>query len=411
MVSKKRDHRYDYEKCISIYYPSPYSAIKNILCRLFCIPVTEVIKKKSDSLQACFSPRTRQSKQKQSRMKYNSRTGFTSLECNPKKDAAGKKCVNDQERFFLNSAKSKRSLTGFTLLEMILVISIIAIIAVSGERFVDFAVDAQKYLDTKDRMMTIKRAIVGDERLHTFGMRADLGYFENQFSYPVPDAGNVVPTGGTGIRDYLPLHTMTTNYHPYEEDAWGRNFIYHDDVPMPFMLDGDGLIRDGVRILCYGRDGIDDTVTAPANILDADIYLYIRRDLYLENLIQMNVMDANGTILRGPMDPFDHQILIVIFCDFLFNIRFSTGSNNFFYYQGVFTTYDERPPQRETPACAGIYRTLIVPTFGTGSHQGIFDHQDDLNVASQIVVIYPKDPEVPNFLEIRMPGVVDIQEL
>jgi len=303
----------------------------------------------------------------------------------------------------------KHSLTGFTLFELILVILIIAVIFIVGARYTVYAVDAKKYTRTVDKMITIKRAIIGDERLNNLGLKPDFGYFERFAAFPAAEAGNTVPT--TALADFFPPTPYTSSYDPYKVDEWGNDFYYATtgtNIP--------GTTYDTVEIKSWGKDGADDSVTTPPTIFDAEFHILIRKDLYESNHVFLNVMDINGTILRGYSNPFgqswgaagyDHQIYRVYVTRINGAETYDTNTATITYDKGLFEI---------TGITCGLFLFHVYPTTGGSTNvNGWFDHRNDLSGGEagvcQVVPIYPKDPNTPNFVEFRLPGVVDKDEL
>ncbi|MBU1862118.1 MAG: prepilin-type N-terminal cleavage/methylation domain-containing protein [Candidatus Omnitrophica bacterium] len=359
--------------------------------------------------------------------KNRSLTGFTPLEYVPGQESIptkknihdiiiGKKCI------FKN-----RSLMGFTLLEVLLVLIILSIIAITGSRYAVYAIDAQKYVESCHTMVTIRRALIGDERLNNLGTRVDFGFVERYGVFPNPENGDEVPTDGhdavtpanSGLADFLPPAPQKETIgaanvaDSYKQDAWGNDFVYSTTETITL----GGTDYDAVEIKCLGRDGAAGGTTT---IFYGDFHIIIRQDLYTENLLLMNVMDVNGTILRGYAGAnYDHQIYQVDVIDVDGNTILETeGASGYelFYSHGIFANVQGAT---EYFIPCGFYRIVVYPTTYSSwpgeNSAGKIDHRDDLmrgnSSLSQWVPIYPKSPKVPNYIEFRLPGVVDVKEL
>jgi prepilin-type N-terminal cleavage/methylation domain-containing protein len=316
--------------------------------------------------------------------------------------------------------------SGFTLIELVLVITIISIVVAVGSRYTRYAVDAKKFKATIEKLTTIKRALVGDERLVVLGNRADMGYFENNYSFPAPENVDEVPT--TALRPYLPpvpeLDTLS-QCESYKRDAWDQLIDYQVSVNRA-ALDG-AVSYDYVQIIAYGANGPGPGTT----VFDEDIEILIRRDLFTENFFIANIMDNNGVILRGCPNrvfgsidgsPGRHQIFRMRLENAAGTVQYGTdqaGASRIYYYQGIFSSRDDSGNVASHPIPAGFYRMHVWPTDGTGNSgnwpPGVRDHRDDLSGANVDIalpiVIYPKDPLSVNAIEFRLPGEVDTGEL
>lgn len=103
---------------------------------------------------------------------------------------------------------------GFTLLEVIVVMAIIATLAGIMIPFVFKVWESSEVALTKERMLDLKRAMVGDPRLVQNGIRTSFGF--------VGENGQL-PASIDTITDYMP-----PGFDPnlFNKDAWGNVFIY-----------------------------------------------------------------------------------------------------------------------------------------------------------------------------------------
>ena len=121
--------------------------------------------------------------------------------------------------------------SGFTLMEMVIVILLLGIVAiVAVPNFFDLRDDAKDAV-TKDRMQALKRAIVGDGRVVAGGVHAFPGYYGDMGR--LPSALSELVTQGAQTA-YNPItrigwrgpYVDSSNLSSYSSDAWGTAFVY-----------------------------------------------------------------------------------------------------------------------------------------------------------------------------------------
>jgi len=142
---------------------------------------------------------------------------------------------------------------GFTLIEILMVIVLVAIIASVGSAvFIDFSDDARKSVTT-ERLTQLKSAISGDARLKSGGRYLKPG-FEN-------DIGNLP----TSLDDLIQQGSFT-NYNPFSKRGWRGPYVNKNVSGWNLDAWGNALIYDSTArtLTSYGKDnapgGSDDIV-------------------------------------------------------------------------------------------------------------------------------------------------------
>ena len=108
-----------------------------------------------------------------------------------------------------------KSLTGFTLIEVIVVMAIVAIMAGIMVPFVYRIWEGNDIELTRERMLDLKRAMTGDPRMIQNGIRTNYGF--------VGDNGQLPASLAELLPSYLP-----SGFDPnkYNKDAWLNEFVY-----------------------------------------------------------------------------------------------------------------------------------------------------------------------------------------
>jgi prepilin-type N-terminal cleavage/methylation domain-containing protein len=120
---------------------------------------------------------------------------------------------------------------GYTLIEMILVVVIIGILASMAIQSLSKDENTRRFDDTTLEMKKIARAIVGDERLITDGVRTDFGYVGDVGSLPSSLDDLVLKPGGysTWKGPYV-RNNFNENSEDYKRDAWNNLYTYSGGI-------------------------------------------------------------------------------------------------------------------------------------------------------------------------------------
>jgi prepilin-type N-terminal cleavage/methylation domain-containing protein len=180
--------------------------------------------------------------------------------------------------------KMRHSREGFTLVELLMVISLLAIISVGSITFVGNLIQNASYQQTLHTLLRIRNALLGDPELKTGRFRSDFGF--------LGDCGSL-PTAGEGLNALLtrpltrPAFTVDGAVRfgvgwngPYLKelepgidalkDAWGNAFLY-DTASVPRTVSSLG--SDGA----VGGTGFarDIVITLPSELQSGTLYGFI----------------------------------------------------------------------------------------------------------------------------------------
>lgn len=119
---------------------------------------------------------------------------------------------------------------GFTIVELLMVILLVGVLsAVMMPQFIDFRTDA-KIAVTKDKLSSIKLALLGDARQVVNGVPVSPGYIKNMGSLP-SSLTDLVTKGSQATYDPFSKrgwngpYLDSTNAN-WNKDGWDINFVY-----------------------------------------------------------------------------------------------------------------------------------------------------------------------------------------
>lgn len=159
---------------------------------------------------------------------------------------------------------------GFTLIEVIVVMTMIAIMAGVMVPFAYKTWENMQTSDTQEKMMTIKRAIFGDLNMNVEGNRTlhsfvlDNGELPNDMVHPLFAAQKTLSDDLMSNPAADPYPNWKGPYildNNYKKDAWGQTFIYK------VKLDSDGR-RISAELRSSGLDRTPDTADDIVILMD-----------------------------------------------------------------------------------------------------------------------------------------------
>lgn len=179
--------------------------------------------------------------------------------------------------------------SGFTLIEVIIVIVIISILAGIMVPVVYKYWDTENIDITKDRMNLLKISMVGDPRLMQNGVRTSFGYVGEHGELP-GDLNELIGFGNLDLQN-----------DNFKKDAWGNVFLYI------YNVDVQGRRSSG-KIISQGADGrigtsddieliIDEKEVFPTNNLlsKIDIFMSTPPQENITYYFKISVENKSGT--------------------------------------------------------------------------------------------------------------------
>lgn len=133
---------------------------------------------------------------------------------------------------------------GYTLIELILVMVIIAILAGVAVQSMISSVNNDRLDITADEMDMIARSIAGDDRLISSGIRTDFGYVGDIGSLPPNlDALMTNPGGYATWKGPYVRNDFNEDVNGFKNDAWNNPYIYSGGVTIQSTCDGTPITK------------------------------------------------------------------------------------------------------------------------------------------------------------------------
>ena len=162
----------------------------------------------------------------------------------------------------MNKPKSE---SGFTLVEVVMVIIIMAIIAAVAMRSMDKGLETARVEETRNEMNQLAEAIAGNPSLYSNGMRTSFGYVGDVGSLPANlDALTTNPGYGTWKGPYI-RSDFSGYTSDFKKDAWGKLYAYSGSITLQSTGGNDTLTRSIAQLAAdLTANSLTGTVTDAA---------------------------------------------------------------------------------------------------------------------------------------------------
>ncbi|RKX27924.1 MAG: hypothetical protein DRP47_05720, partial [Candidatus Zixiibacteriota bacterium] len=126
----------------------------------------------------------------------------------------------------INRFKQK---SGFTLVELVMMIVIVGILATIATRKMSDTVEDARYQQTKKELDHLAYAIVGNPELYSKGARSDFGYVGDVGALP-PNLNALVTNPGSYSTWNGPYIDSGSSGTDHLTDAWGTAYTFTDTL-------------------------------------------------------------------------------------------------------------------------------------------------------------------------------------
>ncbi|MCK4461409.1 MAG: prepilin-type N-terminal cleavage/methylation domain-containing protein [candidate division Zixibacteria bacterium] len=123
----------------------------------------------------------------------------------------------------------RKNHSGFTLIELIIVIIIVGIMATVAVRKLGTSLETAKYEHTKKELNALTAAMVGNPSLFAEGARTDFGYVGDVGALPPNVDALVTNPGGYTTWDG-PYISRGVDLNEFKQDGWGTAYLYSDTL-------------------------------------------------------------------------------------------------------------------------------------------------------------------------------------
>lgn len=205
---------------------------------------------------------------------------------------------------FIKLMPRKKSMLGFSLLELVLVLFLMGTVMLTSLFLVDGADDQARYEDTKNKLSMIKRAIVGDATRTINGEPEVSGFVADMGRLPAcirelvdgkcVDSDPTPPSWALNIASGL----WAGWRGPYLEtagsavfrDGWGNKDADINEDASNFGWEFDDSVLGELSFTSFGKDGASGVT---AEDYTADISININRHDYATNLVNWDTLNLS----------------------------------------------------------------------------------------------------------------------
>lgn len=192
--------------------------------------------------------------------------------------------------------------TGYSLIELVVVIVIVGIIATVGIRSLHSAGETAKAEETKKELDQLAWAVAGRPDLRSGGQRIDFGYVGDVGSLPpnldalVTNPGGYTTWAGPYIRDEFQL-TDTSASSEFKADAWGDAYTYSGGI----MISSTG---SGSTITRQIASSVDDLLRNTVSTVITDLDHTPPGNLYRDSVsVVLTYPDGAGALTTRTQNP------------------------------------------------------------------------------------------------------------